>query len=66
MRDTDATPQGFTSRARLTAKILAKGSFHTRPLPTRSFCLAADGLQFEALNLEKAKRGHGDRGVSRA
>lgn len=63
--DIAAAPRGDTSRARLMAKILAKGLFHTRPLPTCSLCLAADRLGFGALNLEKAKRGHGDRDASR-
>lgn len=66
MRDRAAAPRGaVTSRARLKDKILAQGLFDTRPLPLCSLCLAADRLGFGALNLEKAKGGHGDRDVSR-
>ena len=66
MRDAAAAPQGVTSQARFTAKILAKGFFHTRSLSMCILCLATGRLRFGALNLEKAKGRHGNRDVNRA
>lgn len=43
LRDTAAAPRGFTSRARLMAKILAKGLSLIRPLPVCSLRAAVWG-----------------------